>query len=75
MRSILVIEVVGGHVHRPARRLGGNLELTAHQLMKVPADGGLQLVGLVGVVPEILLGGVAALSQADIPMLNQEPLF
>ena len=42
MRSILVIEVVGGHVHRPARRLGGDLGLAAHQLVEVPADGGLQ---------------------------------
>ena len=43
--------------------------------MEVPADGGLQLVGLVGVIPEILLGGVPALAQADIAHVEPGAAF
>ena len=31
--------VLGGHVHGPARGLGGHLGLGAHELEEVPADG------------------------------------
>ena len=60
---VLVVEVVGGDVHGPARGLCGDLGLAAHELEEVPADGGLQAVGHLWVVLQVLLGGVAALAQ------------
>ena len=65
--SIGVVEVVGGHVHGPASSLGGDLGLIAHELEEVPTDSGLQAVGHLRIVLQVLLGRITALAQAGLP--------
>src|SRR5699024_477339 len=61
MRSIRIVEVVGAHIHRPARRLGGDAGLVAHQLVEVFPNVRLQLFRHLRVLLEVPLGGVPAL--------------
>ena len=52
IRIVLVVEVVGAHVHGPPGGPGGDPGLATHKFVEVPADGGLQPVGQFRVVPQ-----------------------
>ena len=66
MRSIRIVEIVRRHVHRAAGGAGSHLGLVAHELVEVPADVLLQRVAHVGVIRQVLLGGVAPLPHAHL---------
>ena len=69
MRSILIVEIVSGDVHRLARRLGGgDPGLVAHQLIEIGPDLRLHIGGNIGIFLQILLGGVPALTDADLAL-------